>query len=235
MTSVKLRQHEPRVTAATLRPASRRRLSEEVAAVIADAIVRGELLPGAHLVELDLAKSLEVSKSPIREALRELAAQGLVTIEPRRGARVLSLTARDLHEIGEFRTALETLAATNGMRTLDPDWLEELKASVSAMSRARTNAELNERHLAFHRLLVSRCDNRRVLEAIDSMSAQMRSFLAIVERLYGGNEEVASDHLALVAAVASRDPERIRITVEEHVLSSTERLEEIWRTKAAET
>jgi DNA-binding GntR family transcriptional regulator len=212
-----------------LAPANPNRLSEHVVSQIADAIVRGELQPGQHLVEAELAASLQVSKSPIREALRELAARGLVTIQPRHGAFVRSLTARDVREIRVLRTALEGLAINLGLERFDAGWVEQLEREISGMRKAQNSGELNAHHLAFHRTLVARCDNTRLLDVLEGMSTQVRSFMAIVERLLPGEAAVAEDHVPLVTAVVSRDPAVVLAVVEAHIGETGRQLEQIWR------
>ena len=211
-----------------LAPAARSRLSEEVASRIQDAIVRGELSPGQHLVEADLVALLRVSKSPIREALRSLDAAGIVTILPRHGAYVRSLTVRDVHEVSVLRADLEALAITLGLRHADSAWIDELQAGLAAMARARGNQELNQLHVAFHGILISRCDNRLLLSALDGIRNQIRSFMALVEHLYPDQQAVAEDHQALVDAVAGLDPQQVRSTVLDHIIETGKRLEEMW-------
>src|SRR5436309_3313891 len=142
----------------SLRPAQRSRLSEQVASRIADGILRGELQPGEHLVEAALAQSMQVSKSPVREALRDLAARGLITILPRRGAFVRSLTVKNLRDISVLRATLEALAVNLGVARGDPRWIEELRRTIRALRQARGSRTLNARHVALHQTLTSHCD-----------------------------------------------------------------------------
>jgi GntR family transcriptional regulator, gluconate operon transcriptional repressor len=216
-----------------LRPARADRLSEQVASQIADAILSGTLRQGEHLVEAEIAASLQVSKSPVREALRDLAAQGLVTIQPRRGAFVRSLTVRDMREISVFRAALEGLAINLSMASSDGEWTGELRAGIDAIRSARGNAEINRRHIALHHLLVARCDNSRVLGALDAIATQTQSFMGIVGQLYNSAEKVAADHEALLAAVATGEPEAVRRAVDDHILLTEQELEAMWRRGAS--
>lgn len=214
----------------SLAPAARSRLSEQVASRVQEAIVRGELRPGQHLVEADLASSLQVSKSPIREALRSLEATGLVTIMPRHGAYVRNLTVRDVHEVSELRADLEALAITLGLERADAAWIDELRVGLAAMAGARGNQELNQRHVAFHEILISRCDNRLLLVTLDGIRNQVRSFMALVERLYPDQAAIAADHQSLVEAVDGGDPRLVRAVVFEHIVETGKRLEGIWGT-----
>jgi len=216
----------------SLRPTERSRLSEHVASRIADGILRGELQPGEHLVEAALAASMQVSKSPVREALRDLAARGLITIQPRRGAFVRSLTVKNLRDISVLRATLEALAANLGATRADPRWIDELRRGIRAMRQARGSGVLNARHVAFHQTLVSRCDNQAVLDALEAIAAQTQSLIALGEHLYSSSDAVASDHEALIDAVLSGDPNVVRTAFDEHILATEHQIEEGWRMAA---
>ena len=104
------------------------RLSEVVAGQIRDAIRRGVLRPGDRLIEADLAHRLDVSKTPVREAVRDLERQGLVQMHLRRGSFVRRMTVQDLREIRTLRATLEGLALRLGMEVVDPEpWIAELE------------------------------------------------------------------------------------------------------------
>jgi GntR family transcriptional regulator of gluconate operon len=213
----------------SLRPPQLSRLSEQVASRIADGILSGELQPGEHLVEAALATSMQVSKSPVREALRDLAARGLITIQPRRGAFVRSLTVKNLRDISVLRATLEALAVNLGVARADPQWMDELRRGIRAMRQARGSGTLNTRHVAFHHMLISRCDNQAVLDALEAISAPARSLIALGEHLYSSSEAVATDHEALIDAVLSGDPNVVRAAFEEHILATEQQIEAGWR------
>ena len=94
---------------------------------IRDRILSGRLLPGARLVEVDLAAELDVSRTPIREALRRLYAEGLIEMLPNRGATVRSWTDGELHDIYQSRAELESLAAALATERIDAEALERLQ------------------------------------------------------------------------------------------------------------
>ena len=137
--------------------AQRRLLSQVVSKQIRDAIGAGRLKPGERLVETDIATGLGVSKTPVREALRELEAEGLVVILPGKGSFVREMSAHAIREIAILRATLEGLALRLAMAEgPDPAWIGELEATLERMRRARDPRELDEVHAELHRLLSAR-------------------------------------------------------------------------------
>lgn len=113
-----------------------RAAAEQAARVLREEILSGAIASGARLGEAELAGRLSVSRTPIREALSRLAAEGLVEIQPNRGARVASWTTEQLREIFDLRLRLEPYAVRQAVPNLTPDQLAELDHLATAMSRA---------------------------------------------------------------------------------------------------
>jgi DNA-binding GntR family transcriptional regulator len=113
-----------------------RAAAEQAARVLREEILSGAIASGARLGEAELAGRLSVSRTPIREALSRLAAEGLVDLQPNRGARVASWTTEQLREIFDLRLRLEPYAVRLAVPRLTPDQLTELDQLATAMSRA---------------------------------------------------------------------------------------------------
>lgn len=109
------------------------RASERALADLREAILTGDLAAGAHLGEVELAERLGLSRTPVREALTRLAAEGLVALEAHRGARVTSFTREDLHGIFDVRLALEPRATARAAAHAAPDDLDALHALAEEM------------------------------------------------------------------------------------------------------
>lgn len=109
------------------------RASERALADLREAILTGDLAAGAHLGEVELAERLGLSRTPVREALTRLAAEGLVALEAHRGARVTSFTRQDLHGIFDVRLALEPRATARAAAHAAPDDLDALHALAEEM------------------------------------------------------------------------------------------------------
>jgi DNA-binding GntR family transcriptional regulator len=209
-------------------PARRRRLSEEVVSRVREAILEGRLRPGQRIVETELAERLEVSKSPVREAMKELEREGLVVIHPHQGAFVRDVTAKDIREIRTIRAVLEGLAVDLAMERSDPAWLRSLDDQVARMRRATDKAQLNDLHRAFHESLVDGAASERLSEFLGSLRVQVRTLLAFVDLLYGDADAIADDHAHLMDVIRTGDRGAARSATETHVNDAGTRLEELW-------
>ncbi len=110
-------------------------LTEQVSQILTEAILDGTLGPGESLIETELQKQLGVSRSPVREAFRDLEKKGLVTIIPRRGTFVKEITRKDLEENFPVRATLEGLAARQAYTLLTPDQLAEMAGALEGMKQ----------------------------------------------------------------------------------------------------
>lgn len=181
--------------------------AEWVDSLLRRAIVHGELQPGEKLVAERLAEQWGVSATPLRETFQRLAAEGLVVIEPQRGARVAPVSAEQAAEIYEMRLLLDPVAIEQSVRigSDDPSFAESVLQAHRAMS-AGVDA-----HRAFHLVLVSRCPNQRMVAQIallleQSQRYQMLGFVA------GKAHAAAADHRALRdAAVRGKAREAARV------------------------
>jgi DNA-binding GntR family transcriptional regulator len=213
-------------------PASADRLSEEVANRMRNAILTGELRPGERLVEGAIAEALGVSKSPVREAIRELARQGLIVATKRKGAYIREMTEKDLRDIRILRVTLEGLAVRLSMEEPDASWVDNLESTAKMMNEAEDQSKLNELHLAFHGLLTSRSGNERLSEMLANLLTQTAAVLPFVDLVSGGAATYAEEHIAIVGALKSGDTERAVAIVADHISGSGELLEAYWRRRA---
>ena len=175
-------------------------------------ILAGELKPGARLLEEPLTAELDVSRAPLREALRVLENEGLVVARPRRGSFVATLTDEDVHEIMTLRSALERMAFELGIPVEDPELLKPARAALEQMAhcaREEDRAALVQAGYAFHFALIRIARHRR-LEAIYASVQQqllvcMSRNLITRERFYEGLEEHVDRHRHLLELVESGD------------------------------
>src|SRR5438445_4793912 len=127
-------------------------------------ILAGRLKPGAELAEVPLSEQLGVSRGPLREAIGRLAAEGLVTVRPRRGAVVRSLSKEEFLELYQVREALETMAVRLAVPKLEPDDVAQLEQLIEAMSGHAERDEVTEffaANLAFHGRLFAASGNTK--------------------------------------------------------------------------
>jgi DNA-binding GntR family transcriptional regulator len=193
---------------------------------LADALRReildGELTPGSRLRERELCEAFGVARHSLRAALRALAAEGLVRIEPHRGARVAQLTSDDVRWLYELRAALEIEAAHLALErnggTLPPAVHEALHALESACEGGAWSA-VNEAHAALHQAIVAAADSPRIAAAHAGLSGEMRLFLLALQP-HVPPAELAADHAALVRGLERDGPTVLR----EHLRKAAETL-----------
>ena len=201
--------------------AGNRQLGEVVADAIVAAIAQGTLSPGQRVVEQVLAKELAVSRVPIREAIKILHAQGILTVTPNRGARVTSFDAQVIDQVDEARIALEQIAAHHAIAVYqrEPRRLDKLHAIVSRMERvARWSdwSELRVCDLAFHHEMCRASGNDIVLKLWEALA---RHITIIFGREIAAERDfsvVIKQHEKLVGMLERGDPD-IGLEIERHI------------------
>ncbi|AGI91022.1 GntR family transcriptional regulator [Streptomyces sp. CHA1] len=198
-------------------------LREQIREHIVDGIVSGRWKPGERIVERRIAVELEVSQTPVREALRELETLRLIESAPNKGVRVRDLTAADLEEIYPVRAGLEQIAAELAAPRLAAD-VSVLEPSVAALYEADrlADGESQVRHtVAFHRELVRAAGNSVLLHTWEGLGIEV--FTALSIRWLGTHQQAyAEEHQALVDAFRAQDPD-IGHLVKSHVLGCAPR------------
>ncbi len=192
-----------------------------VADVLRDRILNGEIAPGERIVEVEVARALGVSRSPVREALLKLAEEGLAAIVPYRGAVVTPLRRERFVELMEFRLALERFALDRLTERADAAALARLGAHVEALRRALRDGDrrriVNE-DLALHRAIVRMAGNGLLARTYDSLLAQIRLYIDVTSARYGRPEELAEEHEQLLGAIERREFARARAVLEAHIM-----------------
>jgi DNA-binding GntR family transcriptional regulator len=195
---------------------------------LADALRReildGELPAGSRLRERELCEVYGVARHSLRAALRALAADGLVRIEPHRGARVAQLTADDVRWLYELRAALEIEAAHLALErnggTL-PAPVHEALARLEAACATGAWSAINEAHGNLHQAIVAAADSPRIAAAHAALSGEMRLFLLALQPHIPA-DRLAADHAALVRGLERDGPSVLR----EHLRAAAETLAE---------
>lgn len=201
-------------------PLENRTLREQVADHLREEILASRLAPGTELGEVMLARSLGVSRGPLREALGQLAAEGLVTIVPRRGAVVKTLTRQEFLDAYQVREALESLAIRLAVpRLTDADRADlrrmcECMETAAAAGKADRFFEINGQ---FHARLVHASGNAKLAEMHGQLIGQMGRLVNKSMELRGGMRQSAAEHRAILAAVDAGDPAQAARLLEEHI------------------
>jgi len=197
-----------------------RTLRERVYEILHEDILSGHLPPGAELSEVALAERLGVSRGPIREALGLLCAQGLVTMQPRRGAYVSVLSRREFLEAYQVREALEALAARlASARLQDPELatLEALHEEMCAAVADRAVQRFFDANQRFHLSLVAFSGNGRLIEIHAQLVQRMGRYMARSLGLRGNLERSLGEHEEIIDALRARDGERAAAAVGHHI------------------
>ena len=198
--------------------------------VIRDSILSGALRPGQQLVQAEIAAQMNVSRAPIREALRQLEEEGLVESIPYRGTFVSRVTRRDIVELYSLRGALESLAAQLAIpRCGEQDivGLEAIVARMSAAADAGDQRTLNAADLEFHTQLCVLSDHRHLLRNWRTNANLIRRILTFRNRLSTPHVVVAM-HQPIIEAVRSRDVAAAQLAIERHCIDSGEALSSKW-------
>jgi DNA-binding GntR family transcriptional regulator len=207
------------MTQRTATPFGRRVLREDVKEFLIDAIIRGDLKPGARIVETQIAQQLGVSQGPVREALRDLELFGFVISSPFRGTQVREISNQDLIEIYPVRAALEGVAASAAAARLDDSFLEHLEDQLQLMRKAAIDDD-REAHIsaniAFHRIIIDASENRHLRHLWDSMRLATTTFVtnAIVRKPLS---ELAERHVPILSALRAHDPGAAEEAMMQHI------------------
>jgi GntR family transcriptional regulator of gluconate operon len=200
--------------------APRQALWESIVAALRRAIIMGELQPGLHLEEPALAEKFGVSRIPVREALTRLAHEGLVRLEPRRGAFVVGVTELEIHDIYEMRRLIEGHAIRSATERATTTGLALLRGEAEAFRQA-VDANAVERYaepdVRFHRQIVVLGGNQRLLAAWDPIGGLIATFLSITNTRYRNLPGSAASHFRMIDLIASRDADSAAAELEGHL------------------
>jgi DNA-binding GntR family transcriptional regulator len=195
----------------------RRTASEAVAEQLRAEIQRGDLQPGARLRQGEVAARFGVSTTPVREAFALLQAQGLVRIDPHKGAIVFHPTVDDVRELYEIRVSLETLAIAGAVKNLKPKEIEELQSILDEMKRSESSDRWFELHNRFHMLLYNGSGMPRLAMMIANMRDASSSYINMFVARDGGMDISEEGHQVILDACRERDVRRAKKSVLEHL------------------
>lgn len=206
-------------------------LTDYVVGMLRERIAAGDLPPGQHLREAELAAALDVSRGPVREALAVLEAEGQVEIRRHRGAFVSVLTQRDVEEVHTLRAAIEALAAERAASRLTGAHLAELDRVLEAMkvtSGSVAPQEAVRLDLAFHDIVYDAADHARLSRVWVSIRSQV-SFLLHTRNVNFPDFPTVGfpEHDQLRTALTRGDPAAARAAAEEHMSGAYSRLRQL--------
>jgi len=195
-------------------------LSQKVYRILKERIVKGNLTSGEKILEVNIAKQLGISRTPVREALQKLAADGLVKINPNLGMMVVRFSLEDTQEVLQIRRVLEGLVASLAAEKINH---EEIKALEKIIEQMRISISKNNilsysnNNGKFHKLLLDICGNKHLIKICSNLSGRDHRFkirsLTIPERLNHSLEE----HKNILEALKKGDAKRAERLSQEHI------------------
>lgn len=184
------------------------------------AILKGELKPGERLMEIALADKLGVSRTPIREAIRKLELEGLVVMAPRKGAKVASITERDLNDVLEVRKGMEVLAISLACKRITGEELEKLESierSFQSLIESGNLTELAEMDVKFHDTIYQATNNQRLVQLLNNLREQMYRYRMEYLKDIAVRRTLAEEHKAICEALRGRDENKAQNYVSVHI------------------
>lgn len=195
-------------------------LRDVVCNSLRQAILLGELKPGERLMEIHLADRLGVSRTPIREAIRKLALEGLVTIVPRRGAEVAQITEKSMNDVLEVRRALDALCAELACERITPGELENLRLSCESFEAAVKTADATEiahADVALHDIIVRATGNQRLIQLVNNLAEQMYRYRFEYIKDTSQHETLVEEHRIIYQSILGKDKETAAQAAKTHI------------------
>ena len=183
-------------------------------------ILTGVIVPGTRMMEVELAEEMGVSRTPIREAIRKLEKEGLVTIEPRRGAYASQISTEDMVEILEVRQNMEGLAAFFAASRMQPEQMEELKNISTKYNKAVTDRDMESMikyDTRFHRIIVESCNNKILVQMIEQLQELVLRFRYIYYDDFKRAENMPEEHYMILSAIENKDADAARAAADLHI------------------
>jgi len=195
-------------------------LSKKVYRILKKEIIKGSFKPGEKVLEGKIADQMGISRTPVREAIRVLAAEGFVILSPNQGVVVRSVSAENIREVLQIHSVLEGLAARLSCEVINEEDLKELENCVNKMEKLankKDSSTYSEVDLKFHELIVNICRNKRLVQMRKNISDQAQRYrissLSIPRRL----KESLKEHQKILEAFKTKDPKKADSTSQKHI------------------
>lgn len=183
-------------------------LRDVVFNTLRQAILTGELKPGERLMEIHLANKLGVSRTPIREAIRKLELEGLVTMIPRRGAEVAQITEKSMNDVLEVRRALDALCAELACDRITEEGLSALKDACTRFELAiktKDAKKIAQADVALHDIIVQATGNQRLIQLVNNLSEQMYRYRFEYIKDTSQHENLVEEHRIIYESILKKD------------------------------
>lgn len=195
-------------------------LRDVVFNTLRQAILTGDLKPGERLMEIHLANKLGVSRTPIREAIRKLELEGLVTMIPRRGAEVAQITEKSMVDVLEVRRAMDALCVELACERISETELEALGKACDAFEETVKGGDIKvmaKADVALHDIIVQATGNLRLVQLINNLSEQMYRYRFEYLKDTSCHQSLIEEHRIIYESIVKKDKEAASQAAKLHI------------------
>lgn len=195
-------------------------LRDVVFYTLRQSILTGELKPGERLMEIHLADKLGVSRTPVREAIRRLELEGLVTMFPRRGAEVAQITEKSMSDVLEVRRTLDALCAELACDRISQEGLSSLKQACENFERSVSTKDaqkIAQADVALHDIIVQATGNQRLIQLVNNLSEQMYRYRFEYIKDSSQHETLIKEHRIIYQSIVDKDKDTAASAAKTHI------------------
>lgn len=200
----------------------KRTLSEKVYDKLKELIMDGELERGTKITETSIAKMFDVSPTPVREAFRRLASDGLIEVTSWKGVIIKGIDQRDLLEIYECREALEGMVGKLAARNITDKDIEILEEILEKCDSAEKPESLIELNTEFHNELLRIADNKRLKKMLEDLMTVILYDRGISNRYGVRRQEITTEHIEILKCLKNREEEKVSELMQQHIRNGYE-------------
>lgn len=209
-------------------------LRDVVFNTLRQAILRGELKPGERLMEIQLANKLGVSRTPIREAIRKLELEGLVLMIPRKGAEVADIKEKNLRDVLEVRSALETLSVRLACERITDEQIAELKRAAKEFKHTLKSGDITkiaEADVKFHDVIYEATENKKLIQLLNNLREQMYRYRVEYLKNESAHAKLLKEHEEIISKIENKETQAAIASVCQHIDNQVEAVVDTIRTK----
>lgn len=199
-------------------PIQYKTVSDSVYSWIKEAIIQGEFQPGEHIAQERITERLGVSRTPVRDAMKRLEAEGLVVVKPHCGAVVFDISEEQLTEIYEIRILLEQYCATKSCQLATDEQINEVEAHNFNMQHCQPNSrQFMEEDRLFHRACCAISGYTSAIEILETLWTRCDAFKSIYYSIEGKAYDTLTEHARIIQALRAHDADAVRQAINNHL------------------
>ena len=207
-------------------------LRDVVFNTLREAILRGDLVAGERLMELQLAAKLGVSRTPIREAIRMLEQEGLAITIPRKGAIVAGMTEKDMQDVLEIREALEELSVQVACDKITDEEIEKLQKNMKNFEHSLKSGDgkkMAQADVEFHDVIYQATDNPKLINMLNNLREQMYRYRVEYLKNPENHEQLLKEHEAIYKGIVEKDKQAVTNMIRRHISNQVDVVKHIIR------